>query len=191
MLDLGPGYVPAFITEEVLPSAPMRPAGGIHDFLFTLARVLHPWRAEEQINNILHDYARQCGRHVPESEITASIRRARFYAWNGQTHSDTGAFTPRPPVQIPEPQFDSEAFSRFIAGTDNIDADWLAARSPICPWNRTPASFLHALYSKGEKVIIFDDFRSQGQEVWEHPGLPYDARALNPSPRANAMESGS
>ena len=39
---------------------------------------------------------RQCGRHVPESEITASIRRSRPYAWNGQTHSDTGAFTPRP-----------------------------------------------------------------------------------------------
>ena len=78
MLDLNPGYVPAFITEEVLPSAPVRPAGGIHDYLFTLARVLHPWRSEQQINNILHDYARQCGRHVPESERTASIRRARL-----------------------------------------------------------------------------------------------------------------
>ena len=181
MLDLGPGYVPAFITEEVLPSAPVRPAGGIHDYLFTLARVLHPWRTEEQISNILHDYARQCGRHVPESEITASIRRARSYAWTGQTHNstDAAAFKPRPPVQVPEPQFDSEAYKRFIAGTDNIDADWLATRSPVCPWNRTPASFLHSLYNKGDKVVIFDDFQSQGQEVWEHPGLPFDARELN------------
>ena len=55
----------------------------------------------------------------------------------------------------------------FIAGNDNIDADWLATRSPVCPWNRTPASFLHALYNEGDKVIIFDDFRSQGQEVWD------------------------
>lgn len=179
MLDLGPGYLPAFITEEVLPSAPIRPAEGVHDYLFTLARVLHPWRAEEQISNSLHDYARQCGRHVPESEITASIRRARLYAWNGQTHSDTGAFTPHPPVQVPKPHFDWKAFNRFIVGHDKIDADWLAARSPICPWNRTPASFLHLLYNKGDKVIIFDDFQSQGQDVWEHPGLPYDARALN------------
>ena len=59
------------------------------------------------------------------------------------------------------------------------------------PWSRTPASFLHSLYNKGEKVIIFDDYHSQGQEVWEHPGLPYDARTLNRSQRANAMESGS
>ena len=179
MLDLGPGYVPSFITEEVLPSAPIRPAGGVHDYLFTLARVLHPWRTEEQINNVLHDYAQQCGRYVPESEITASIRRSRPYAWNGQTHSDTGAFKPHPPVPVPKPQFDREAFDRFIAGTDKIDAQWLAARSPIAPWNRTPASFLHSLYNKGEKVIIFDDYQSQGQEVWEHPGLPYDARTLN------------
>ena len=179
LLDLGPGYVPAFITEEVLPGAPVRPAGGIHDFLFTLARVLHPWRVEEQIYNVLHDYARLCGRLVPESEITAAIRRARPYAWNGQTHSNTGAFSSHPPVRIPEPQFDRETFDRFIAGTDKIDAGWLAARSPVCPWNRNPASFLHALYHKGEKVIIFDDFRSQGQEVWEHPGLPFDARALD------------
>jgi hypothetical protein len=189
MLDLGPGYVPAFITEDVLPSAPVRPAGGIHDYLFTLARVLHPWRSEEQISNILHGYALQRGRHVPESEITAAIRRARLYAWNGQTHSDTGAFTPHPPVQVPEPQFDSEAFKRFIAGTDNIDADWLAARSPVCPWNRTPASFLHVLYSEGDKVIIFDDFRSQGQEVWEHPGLPYNATTLNPLRKGQTLWS--
>jgi hypothetical protein len=179
MLDLGPGYLPAFITEEVLPGAPVRPAGGIHDYLFTLARVLAPWRGEEQISTVLQDYARQCGRHVPESEIAAAIRRARLYAWNGQTHSDTGALTPPPPVQVPEPQFDCEAFKRFIAGTDNIDADWLAARSPVCPWNRTSASFLHALYNKGDKVIIFDDFRSQGQKVWEHPGLPYNATTLD------------
>ena len=82
-------------------------------------------------------------------------------------------------MQVPKPQFDPAAFDRFIAGTDNIDAQWLAARSPIAPWNRTPASFLHSLYNKGEKVIIFDDYQSQGQELWVHPGLPYDARTLN------------
>lgn len=39
-LDLGPGYVPAFIVGEVLPKLPRRPAAGVHDALFTLARVL-------------------------------------------------------------------------------------------------------------------------------------------------------
>jgi hypothetical protein len=177
-LDLGPGYLPPFI-PEMLANAPVRPEGGVHDFLFDFARVLHAWRNEDWVDSILHQYAAQCGRPVPETEIAASIRRSKPYAWNRQTHSDTGAFTPRPSVQVPKPQFDVEAFKRFVAGTDKIDAEWLAARSPVCPWNRTPASFLHALYHKGEKVIIFDDYRSQGQEVWEHPGLPFDARALD------------
>jgi hypothetical protein len=179
MIDIGPGYVPDFITQEVLPRAPVRPTEGIHDFLFTLARVLLPWRTEEQISSILHDYARQCGRHVPESEITASIRRARPYAWNGQTHGDTSAYAAQLTTQIREPQFDLETFQRFISGVDNIDADWLAARSPICPWNRTPTSFLHPLYRKGENVLIFDRFHSQGEAIWQHAGLPYDARILN------------
>ena len=83
-----------------------------------------------------------------------------------------------PSAQIPDPQFDLETFKRFIAGTDNIDAGWLAARSPICPWNRTTACFLHPLYTKGRKGHHFRRLRSQGQEVWSHPGLPFDARAL-------------
>jgi hypothetical protein len=135
----------------------------------------------------LHDYARQCGRHVPESEIASSIRRARAYAWGGRTHNNcgAGAFVTHP--QAPAPEFDLDIFRRFVDGVD-IDADWLAARSPICPWNRTPASFLHALFQKDEKVIIFDDFQSQGQEVWAHPGLPYDATARHSLPRQRLVE---
>ena len=177
-LDVGSGYLPAFVAGEVLPKLPTRPGAGIHAGLFTLARVLSPWRSEEQVNACLHAYARQCGRHVPESEIASSIRRARAYAWSGRTHNNCDAavaFVTHP--QAPAPEFDLDIFRRFVDGV-NINADWLAARSPICPWNRTPASFLHALFQRDEKVIIFDDFQSQGQEVWAHPGLPYDATAL-------------
>ena len=77
------------------------------------------------------------------------------------------------------PEFDPQAFARFVAGHAPVDAAWLARRSPIRPDNRMPASFLHALYRKDEHVVIFTDYQSQGQEVWRHPGLPYDARTLN------------
>ena len=177
-LDLGPGYLPPFI-PEMLANAPVRPEGGVHDFLFDFARVLHPWRTEDWVDSILRQYAAQCGRHVPETEIAASIRRSKPYAWNGQTPSYTVAFTPRPSVQVPKPQFNAEAFERFIAGVGKIDAGWLTARSPVCPWNRTAASFLHALFRHGENIVVFDDYHSQGQALWVHPGLPYDARTLN------------
>jgi hypothetical protein len=163
MLDLGPDYLPAFILNEVLPQAPVRPAKNIHGYLFTLARVLLPWRSEEQIYAALRCYGDQCGRHVPESEIRAAIRRARAYAWLGHTGGNGFASetVPRPPPR-PKAKFDLEIFRRFIAGVGRIDAAWLAARSPIRPDNRTPASFLHPLYRKGEKVVIFDNFQSQG-----------------------------
>ena len=184
MLDVGPGYVPAFITGEVLPSAPT--AGqGVHRFLFNLARLLTPYRTADTIARILCDYASQCGRRVPNSEIKAAIRDGRRYAWLGNSERipDCGDshgvnnFGPNP--QPPAPQFEPEAFRKFVAGHEGIDAEWLARRSPIWPSNRTPASFLHALYRKGEHIVIFDDFRSQGQTLWSHPGLPYDARTLN------------
>ena len=39
-----------YLSREMLANAPVRPEGGVHDFLFTLARVLHPWRAEDWVN---------------------------------------------------------------------------------------------------------------------------------------------
>ena len=62
---------------------------------------------------------------------------------------------------------------------DGVDAEWLAARSPVPHHDCSPASFLHALFRKDEHVIVFTKFRSQGQMVWTHPGLPYDERALD------------
>jgi hypothetical protein len=171
MLDIGSGYVPDFVRKEVLPSAPS--AGeGVHRFLFDLARVLTPYRSAVEIEQILRNYARQCGRHVPEREIAAAIRDGARYAWhpNGNVQS-----LPRPP----ETKFNLETLRQFINGAPRIDSCGLAERSPIAPGNQTPASFLHALYREGEKVIVFDDFHSQGQELWTHPGLPYDVRALD------------
>jgi hypothetical protein len=90
MIDIGPAYVPDWIREEVLPSAPV--AGeGVHRFLFDLARILMPWRSEDEIDCILHGYAADCGRYVPEREIAAAIRSARPYAWQGSTNGSKGA----------------------------------------------------------------------------------------------------
>ena len=76
-------------------------------------------------------------------------------------------FKPSPPP-YEEPIFSKTALEKFTSKiTETINAVWLAARSPIEPRNRTPASFLHALYRPGEKVLIFDEFRSQGQYLWE------------------------
>jgi hypothetical protein len=90
----------------------------------------------------------------------------------------------QPPARAPAPkpkppEFDPGKLKKIAARLDGVDAAWLAARSPIRPDNRTPASFLHSLYRQHEKIIIFDVFSSQGECVWTHDGLPYDARELD------------
>jgi hypothetical protein len=64
-----------------------------------------------------------------------------------------------------------------LAGFAEAD---LIARSPIDPQGVTPADFLRALYRPEESVIIFDQYRSQGQELWSCPGADdaFDAGAL-------------
>ncbi len=76
------------------------------------------------------------------------------------------------------PAFDPAKLATIAAKMDGADEAWFAARSPKCVGNRTPASFLHELYLPGEKVVVFDNFKSQGQALWEHRGVPFDAGEL-------------
>ena len=86
----------------------------------------------------------------------------------------------RPPAPRPKPpEFDPCKLKKIAAKLDGIDAEWFAARSPIRPDNRTPVSFLHALYRPGERVLIFDIFESQGQDLWTCEKPPFNARKLD------------
>jgi len=99
-------------------------------------------------------------------------RRGTGNTWQTPRH----AVTPKP---RPKTEFDSGKLAKIAAKLHGIDAAWLAARSPIRPDTRTPASFLHALYEPGENVVVFGVFESQGQFLWTCKEPPFDARALN------------
>ena len=99
--------------------------------------------------------------------LRSPIRRA---GWQCQTPS---ASKRKPP------EFDPGKLKKIATRLAGIDAAWLAARSPIRPDNRTPVSFLQALYRPGEKVLIFDVFTSQGQGLWTCEKPPFDARELD------------
>ena len=99
-LNLGPGYVPEFIRNGFCMRLPT--AGeGVHKFLFRLARVLHPWRSEERIRDVLEQFASGCGRYVSEREITAAIEDSRAHAWTPKgrrgCYSRRGKIQSRPP----------------------------------------------------------------------------------------------
>ncbi len=76
-------------------------------------------------------------------------------------------------------QFEPDTLKRVAAAAGPIDADFIKARSPICPETQTPASFLQRLYKPGEHVLVFDDFKSQGRHVCQCVEPPYDAGCLD------------
>jgi len=179
MLDLGTGYLPDFVMREVLPNLPRQSGEGIHKAVFNLARVLTPYRTEAAIETILHNYGGQCDRRVPESEIKAAIRDGKRYAWQPNFRRGPRVDDVPPSAARPQPKFDLGMFQRFVAGLPIVNSHWLAERSPIAPGNQSPASFLYALYREGEKILVFDDVKSQGQELWIHPGPHHAEHCLD------------
>ena len=83
------------------------------------------------------------------------------------------------PTRPAKPVFDPVKLERIARKLDGADAEWFAARSPKQPDNRRPASFLHELFLPGEKVVVFDVFKSQGEHVWTHREPPFDAGELD------------
>lgn len=69
--------------------------------------------------------------------------------------------------KAPTPVFDFHTLQRIAAKATGIDAQWLATKSPVAIESATAATFLDGLYQPGEKVIVFTDYRSQGQVVYE------------------------
>jgi hypothetical protein len=81
----------------------------------------------------------------------------------------------------PSPGFNPAKLAAIARRMDGFGAEELAAISPMRPDTRTPASFLHAIFEPGEKVLCFSKYRSQGQAIWQRPEhlARYDATALD------------
>lgn len=74
--------LPQFIYD--LLSAPPKSGedeGGVHRYLFRLAKVLHPYRSESEIIDILRAVTTTCGRIVPEREILDAVKNSKACAW--------------------------------------------------------------------------------------------------------------
>jgi hypothetical protein len=71
--------LPAFI-YDMLRSFP-RAGEGVHNWLFRTSRVLHAFRSESEIYQLLASTAVGCGRVIPVREIQAAIRDSKECAW--------------------------------------------------------------------------------------------------------------
>ena len=71
--------LPPFLQDLI--ACPPQHGSGVHQWLFKVARQLHPHRDEQTIVDLLTAAVDGCGRHVPLSEVVAAVESARSCAW--------------------------------------------------------------------------------------------------------------
>jgi len=96
---------------------------------------------------------------------------------NPHAFESASVFYPKITTPVYQPKKLISVASRLAAV--QIDDDYFIARSPFTTWNRSPAGFLHKLFREGERVVVFDVFKSQGCALWQCPGLTGDFTTLN------------
>ena len=74
--------LPQFV-RDLLSSPPQsgEDNGGVHRYLFRVARVLHPYRDDSEIGDTLRALTSTCGRLVSEREILDAVENSKAYAW--------------------------------------------------------------------------------------------------------------
>lgn len=85
------------------------------------------------------------------------------------------AVAPAPPRRPPPRlSYDPEMLRRLAGDmAEKVDLPWLANRSEIDPAGISASDFLRRLYNpENERVLVFSQYRSQGQAVWPQEKIP-------------------
>jgi len=106
------------------------------------------------------------------------------------------------PLPRPRLVYEPEMLRR-IAGdfSSSVDLPWLANRSEVDPAGVEAGEFLERLYNAeaGERVIVFSEYKSQGQAIWPVESIPTSGKdgiwflaqpvdgKLRPNPRLGKM----
>jgi hypothetical protein len=97
---------------------------------------------------------------------------------NGESYQGPVRNAPAPVVPRAKRTFDLGALERLACGgvrnlAEEVDLVWLANRSEVDPCLVSAEDFLSRLYCReSERVLVFTDYRSQGDAVWPKDGLP-------------------
>jgi len=108
--------------------------------------------------------------HKVRSAASSASEKPKGYLLKGQTSGGGGSSGVAPMPQKKDewiPDFDEEKLAEFVAGVPAVDENWFMERSPVDPRQVTPGEFLEHSFARGERVLIFTDYRSQGDYLWE------------------------
>ncbi len=109
---------------------------------------------------VVADMIQSSGGSSSAKKLHSQMNRA--YAFTGGSQATTTTI-----VQPATPKFDADLLGSFAAKAPGIDKTWLHSRSPVPTKGITSASFLDQLYEPGEKVLVFTNLHSQGDQLFE------------------------
>ncbi len=137
---------------------------------------------------LLHEWNAGNAERWTEVELLHKINSAKngpgesgYLLRDGERASGGGAerreFVPQKPR--PKLVYEPERLKK-IAGdlAEVVDLPWLANRSEIDPAGVSATDFLSRLYNAqaGERVLVFSEYKSQGQAVWPTESIPTRGR---------------
>jgi hypothetical protein len=89
----------------------------------------------------------------------------------GRAESAMNAGVAKAPAREREtwvPEFDYETLAAAARVSDEkVNEEWFMERSPVDVRGLASGEFLEHLYGPGERVLVFTEFRSQGDFLWE------------------------
>jgi hypothetical protein len=172
-----PAALPQFV-RDLLAGVP-RHGEGVHRWLFRAARVLHPYRAEDEIAGVLGAAVHDCGRPVTAREITDAIRAAKPFAWQ-----------PGQPIVVPSigaavqwPAFQREQREAITAGGKALADLWEASPVRMTDDGSHTEALIDALFPGNPWLCVGESqrcFRTRHREEL-HGGLSRQALIV-PSP---------
>jgi hypothetical protein len=109
-----------------------------------------------------------CGGNLREAKVQSQLQRAYQVAAADAkitlVERRTNWTGPKPKAA----EFDPAKAERFASRIGPISEDWLIEHSPIKVGELHPHQALEHLYTPGQRVLIFNRYRSQGQRIWQH-----------------------
>jgi hypothetical protein len=128
------------------------------------------------------------GGQLRPNKLANQWRRASAFVANQASNAGCGPAPSLPsPEAAPRPSFCLE-FALQIAGRvpPSVDTRWIKRRSPVPPAMVTPAEYLSAVFPRGDCVLVFSDWQSQGETIYQNTALKVDRKALGSFERGHA-----
>jgi len=64
------------------------------------------------------------------------------------------------------PDYDEEKLKAVVHAVPELSENWFMERSPVDVRHLTPGEFIEHAFMPGERVLVFTDFKSQGDFLW-------------------------